>query len=130
EKGIFTCGNATHVNDLVDYVSESGEIAGRAASCFDKHLGRKLVNITTNDKVLYIVPEMLDLNQKNNNAILYFRSKLVLDKCKIRVIIDNKNVFEKKYAFLRPPEMERIAFDFDKFNLTERSEIKFEIVEG
>ncbi|MEG1519852.1 MAG: FAD-dependent oxidoreductase [Clostridia bacterium] len=130
EKGIFTCGNATHVNDLVDYVSESGEIAGRAASCFDKHLGRKLVNITTNDKVLYIVPEMLDLNQKNNNAILYFRSKLVLDKCKIRVIIDNKNVFEKKYAFLRPPEMERIAFDFDKFNLTEKSEIKFEIVEG
>ncbi|MEG0803680.1 MAG: FAD-dependent oxidoreductase, partial [Pygmaiobacter sp.] len=30
--GIFACGNALHVNDLVDYVSESGEGAGRAAA--------------------------------------------------------------------------------------------------
>ena len=31
--GLFSCGNALHVNDLVDYVSESGSIAGeRAAS--------------------------------------------------------------------------------------------------
>jgi thioredoxin reductase len=28
-RGIFVCGNALHVNDLVDYVSESGEIAGK-----------------------------------------------------------------------------------------------------
>jgi hypothetical protein len=33
--GLYSCGNALQVNDLVDYVSESGEIAGRnaAASC-------------------------------------------------------------------------------------------------
>ncbi len=32
-QGLFSCGNALHVNDLVDYVSESGGIAGeRAAS--------------------------------------------------------------------------------------------------
>lgn len=30
--GIFSCGNALHVNDLVDYVSESGEIAGENAA--------------------------------------------------------------------------------------------------
>ncbi|MBN2658623.1 MAG: FAD-dependent oxidoreductase [Spirochaetales bacterium] len=32
--GLFSCGNAHHVYDLVDYVSESGEIAGSAASEF------------------------------------------------------------------------------------------------
>ena len=33
--GLFSCGNALHVNDLVDYVSESGKIAGeRAAQLF------------------------------------------------------------------------------------------------
>ena len=30
--GVFSCGNALHVNDLVDYVSESGELAGTAAA--------------------------------------------------------------------------------------------------
>ena len=30
--GIFSCGNALHVNDLVDFVSESGEEAGRNAA--------------------------------------------------------------------------------------------------
>lgn len=32
--GVFCCGNALHVNDLVDYVSESGEIAGGAAAAY------------------------------------------------------------------------------------------------
>ncbi|WP_418668486.1 NAD(P)/FAD-dependent oxidoreductase, partial [Allofournierella sp.] len=31
-EGVFACGNALHVNDLVDYVSESGEGAGAAAA--------------------------------------------------------------------------------------------------
>lgn len=129
ESGIFTCGNATHVNDLVDYVSESGEIAGKFASKYEKASKRKLIDLKINDKVMYLVPQMLDLNQKNNQTILYFRSKYVLNKCKIRVIIDDKNVYEKKFAFLRPPEMERIAFDFDKYQLNENSKVKFEISE-
>lgn len=129
ESGIFTCGNATHVNDLVDYVSESGEIAGKFASKYEKASKRKLIDLKINDKVMYLVPQMLDLNQKNNQTILYFRSKYVLNKCKIRVIIDDKNVYEKKFAFLRPPEMERITFDFDKYQLNENSKVKFEISE-
>ena len=40
---IYTCGNATHVNDLADYVSESAEIAGNSAS--KPHNKRELVNI-------------------------------------------------------------------------------------
>ena len=31
-QGLFSCGNALHVNDLVDYVSESGSIAGERAA--------------------------------------------------------------------------------------------------
>lgn len=30
--GVFSCGNALHVNDLVDYVSQSGDIAGKFAA--------------------------------------------------------------------------------------------------
>ena len=35
--GVFSCGNALHVNDLVDYVSASGELAGRSAAHFAAH---------------------------------------------------------------------------------------------
>lgn len=35
-KGLFSCGNAHHVYDLVDYVSDSGELAGAAASRYVK----------------------------------------------------------------------------------------------
>lgn len=34
--GIFSCGNAYHVFDLVDYVSENGELAGRGAAEYSK----------------------------------------------------------------------------------------------
>lgn len=37
-KGLFSCGNAHHVYDLVDYVSDSGEVAGAAASRYVKEL--------------------------------------------------------------------------------------------
>ncbi len=32
--GVFACGNALHVHDLVDYVSEEGELAGKCAADF------------------------------------------------------------------------------------------------
>ena len=36
--GVFSCGNAFHVNDLVDYVSESGELAGTSAARYSGEL--------------------------------------------------------------------------------------------
>ena len=30
-EGVFACGNVLHVHDLVDYVSEEAEIAGKSA---------------------------------------------------------------------------------------------------
>ena len=129
ESGVFTCGNATHVNDLADFVSESGEIAGIGASNYALK-ERELVNIGMNEKTLYIVPEMIDLKSNNSKTILYFRSKYVLNKCQINVTINGENVFKKKFAFLRPPEMERIVLNFDEMNLDKNSKIEFEIVEG
>ena len=40
QSGIFVCGNALHVNDLVDYVSESGEGAGESAAAYAAAAGQ------------------------------------------------------------------------------------------
>lgn len=37
DRGLFLCGNAKHVHDLADYVTEEGEIVGRKAAAFLGH---------------------------------------------------------------------------------------------
>lgn len=124
--GIFSCGNALHVNDLVDYVSESGEIAGEAAARY-KHSARKCIDINLGDNLLYAVPQMLDLNSDNSQVTLYFRSKSEFNGASLVMNLDGKEVFRKKYAFLRPPEMERIVFDFSKYSISEKSRLELNI---
>ena len=124
--GIFSCGNALHVNDLVDYVSESGETAGKAAATYSG-AERKVVSVEPGDKILYIVPQSLDTLADNSKTVVYFRSRDVYDNSMFRVTVDGKTVFEKKYAFLRPPEMEKAIVDFASCGVTENSVIKAEV---
>ena len=124
--GVFSCGNALHVNDLVDYVSESGELAGRAAARYAP-APRREVELRASPALLYAVPQRLDLNRDNSKTTLYFRSRDVLDQCVLRLRVDGREVFSKRYPFLRPPEMERLDMDFSQFELSERSKIELDI---
>lgn len=109
---IYACGNALHVNDLVDYVSESGETAGLNAC---KHTGeRKLVNISANSKLLYVVPQMLDVNSDLDKVIMYFRASEELTNQRLTITVNGEQIFTKRYIKLLPPEMERIVVDFSK----------------
>lgn len=125
--GVFSCGNALHVSDLVDYVSESGEIAGLAAG---EYAGgeRHLASLKSGENMMYLVPQLIDLNAENKKTILFFRSNQNLDNSRLSIEIDGEKVFEKKYAFLRPPEMERLEIDFSKYEISEDSEVLFNIM--
>lgn len=124
--GVFSCGNALHVNDLVDYVSESGELAGRAAAHYSP-APRREVEIRPSPALLYAVPQRLDLNRDNSKTTLYFRSRQVLNQCTLHLRLDGQVVFSKRYPFLRPPEMERLDMDFSQFELSESSNIELDI---
>ena len=122
-EGIFVCGNALHVNDLVDYVSQNGESAGKYASHYAKG-ERKLVYIKTDDKFLYAVPQNLDLNANLKEVDLYFRVSNPVGKSSVSVTVDGKVLLKKNYIALRPPEMEKLTLDFSQTTLDENSEIK------
>lgn len=124
--GIFSCGNALHVNDLVDYVSESGEEAGKNAAVYARR-ERKLLPVEASPALLYAVPQVLDLNKENKETVVYFRSRNPLTACTFKILVDGEEVFKKNYPFLRPPEMERLQIDFDSFHLTEHSKISLDI---
>ena len=125
-EGVFSCGNALHVNDLVDYVSESGELAGRAAARFAR-APRREVELHTSPALLCAVPQRLDLNRDNSKTALYFRSREVLDNCVLRLRVNGQEAFSRRYPFLRPPEMERLDIDFSQFEMDENSKIELDI---
>ncbi|BBE31224.1 pyridine nucleotide-disulfide oxidoreductase [Tepiditoga spiralis] len=124
-KGVFSCGNALHVNDLVDYVSESGEIAGKNAANysknFEKNSIKEKVSIKKGNNILYVVPQYV--SKESKEFILYFRVNKVM-KNKTVIIKDTENIiFKKKYLFLKPPEMEKIVL-----KINNPSQLKLEVI--
>lgn len=131
EDGVFSCGNALHVNDLVDFVSESGEIAGKEAATFVKERNkdnRVLIPINKSDDFLYVVPQYLDMSA-DDKAIIYFRSKDNLTNETVEILVDNKVIFSKRFRFLKPPEMERVEIDFSNIKIEKSSEIILKLKE-
>ncbi len=126
--GVFVCGNALHVNDLVDYVSESGEEAGKSAANY-MYENTHLVPIQSDNNFLYTVPQNIDLGSNHDKVVIFFRSKHELKKTLVSITVDGREIFKKKYKALRPPEMERIEIDFEKANITRESKIIMSIKE-
>ncbi len=117
EDGVFSCGNALHVNDLVDYVSESGEYAGENALNYVKNIEskkeRKLIPINyEKEKFLYVIPQFIDTDSDNKKITFYLRSREVRKNARIQIMGNSEIFYDKKYRFLKPPEMERIEMDF------------------
>ncbi len=125
--GLFSCGNALHVNDLVDYVSENAAEAGKAAANYIKS-ERKLLEFSVGENLLYIVPQSIELESDLSAVTVYFRSSGDFNGKKFTIKVNGDTVFEKKYAFLRPPEMEKLVIDMNKFNLNMNSRIEFSII--
>ncbi len=126
--GIFACGNALHVNDLVDYVSESGEIAGKNAAHFKRAENKSVIEIVPSETLLYVVPQTLNLNGYINDFVMYFRSNRIYENCVFRLKIDGRTVFEKRYPIVRPPEMERVVINLKGINLRATTVVRAEIV--
>jgi len=86
------------INDiLVDYVSESGELAGVAAANFT---GRQRVEVSLNTDAnfSYLVPQRLDLNAEDKATVFYFRSRRILENCSVIIKVDEREVFRKHYS--------------------------------
>lgn len=127
--GIFSCGNALHVNDLVDYVSESAVTAADGACGFENADG-EFSFIEPDGNIAYIVPQKIDLTKSKSEVCFYFRSRDVLDKCTLTFLANGKTVKEKKYPFLRPPEMERLVLSLDGAGLKKGDKIKVTLEGG
>jgi thioredoxin reductase len=61
--GIFAAGNVVHIYDLVDWVTEAGYVAGRAAAKYaiaQRKLAARQVKMQAGENVRYVVPHRID----------------------------------------------------------------------
>jgi len=133
--GAFCCGNALHVNDLVDYVSDSGEAAGHAAAMWassgwinaHKSGNRSFAEVTTDDNLLYIVPQRINVNRVIAPTTFYFRSNKEMGKSLLSVTLNGNEIYRKIYPRFRPPEMERLVLDFEELIINSGSTVNFSL---
>lgn len=106
--GVFSCGNALHVNDLVDYVSQSGDIAGKFAAKYKPEKRYRVKIDYPKNEFSYVVPQYYDLMEQGE-LTLYFRVRK--DCANKTVFIDNdeKVIKKKKYQRMLPSEMETLT---------------------
>ena len=109
--GLFVCGNALHVYDLVDYVSECGGIAGRSAaelSRMDGQRSRRTVTVTPAGETVYQVPQRVDVSA-SRPPVFFFRVARRHDHATLEIEHDGTVLVRRRLSFLSPPEMVRFA---------------------
>jgi NADPH-dependent glutamate synthase beta subunit-like oxidoreductase len=133
QDGVFCCGNALLVNDLVDYVSEIGEKAGKNAALYssesrEHRKKRKFAHLIGGAEVLCVAPQRIDLSQLDEETQVFFRAADERGKTKVKVTANGRELFHHTYNQLRPPEMERFTLHLQGVSpLAENDEIKLEM---
>ncbi len=110
EEGIFACGNVLHVHDLVDYVSEEGKKAGKAAAKYLRGELKKSQEIRTEagNGIGYILPQKVYRTNVEENIEFMFRVRTPYQNVKIGLFGDGKLIREIKKKHLAPAEMEKL----------------------
>jgi len=109
-EGIFACGNVLHVHDLADFVTEEGEIVGRAV---DKYLKDKRkyrpqsIKIIPGVNITYVVPQHIDFIVPERKKIkIFMRVKKPAEGARINLLDDKGRVLGSyKKRTVTPGEM-------------------------
>ncbi len=108
-EGIFACGNVLQVHDLVDFVSEEAEIAGRAAAGFVLN-GRKPhdgIDCCNGKNISYVLPQKIDKNLAGD-VKLFFRVTGTFHNCTIVAESGGKVLAKRNRRIAVPGEMETL----------------------
>lgn len=106
--GVFACGNVLHVHDLVDYVSEEAELAGKGAVAYIRGEEKKACQIPlrTDGRIRYTVPQCITAEE---TVSVYFRVADVYRDHAIVVKSQDSVIWSRKKQKLAPGEMECVT---------------------
>jgi NADPH-dependent 2,4-dienoyl-CoA reductase/sulfur reductase-like enzyme len=99
-QGIFGCGNVVHVYDMVDHVTQAGELAGEGAARYvldELPPLRKKITLKAGDNVKSVVPQIISGEEP---VTFHLRVKKPMRNVKVKI----GNLSMPKRV-VRPPEM-------------------------
>ena len=122
--GIFAAGNVVHVHDLVDFVSEEAEIAGKFAALtalgkLDEQL--TVVKVEPGNGIRTCVPQKLSLPQEGEAARLFMRVANPERKVKLEVKSGDTLIMSKILPAAKPSEMIALDLPAEKTKLIKGS---------
>ena len=123
-EGIFACGNVLHVHDLVDFVSQEAEIAGRSAAAYlAGTLHPELsVSLSTDSRIRYTVPRRIT---RAEDFTVFFRVRDRYQNVRLNLLDSGKVIHSIKKPGMTPGEMESIRVR--KEFLRKGAELKLEL---
>ena len=139
--GIFACGNVVQVHDLVDWVSEESQIAGKNAANYVKQLDASshevaLISyrVKATNGIRYVVPQKIEISEitsdldRQNKVELMMRVDNVYSDVVIQVKSGEQILDEFKRPHVAPGEMENIKVNVEKLLLAQNGEISVELL--
>ena len=118
--GIFSCGNALHVHDLVDWVSEESAWAGKQAAAYviaetGCPAEGAAVSVIPGNGVRYVKPAQICKTtlSAGSDLTLSFRVFSPARGGTVVVLADGETIYKKKHARLHPAEMIHVPLSED-----------------
>lgn len=110
-EGVFACGNVLHVHDLVDFVSQEAQAAGKHAAEYvlqGKKQGGVDIPIVATEGARYTVPKTINPQRMEEKQVVRFRVGDVYKNRNVAVYFNDERVIYRKRPVLAPGEMEQI----------------------
>ena len=113
-EGVFSAGNALHVHDLVDYVSEEAATAGRSAAQFAlagnaNEVCTQRICIELSGGIRYAVPSAIAPDRIQSSLTIRMRVGSVMKNKRLNVIINGEKIISRPRPVMAPGEMEQVV---------------------
>jgi len=112
--GLYACGNALHVHDLVDDVTIESKKAGKNAKTYIMNKSSSSLHeipLKFDKHIRYVVPQKVDLNRNDEPFDILFRSTQKHDILKLVLKQGEQIIKRKTLKYVAPAEMQKIHLE-------------------
>jgi NADPH-dependent 2,4-dienoyl-CoA reductase/sulfur reductase-like enzyme len=105
--GIYACGNVAHIHDIVDFVSQEGTLAGKAAALPPESNG-VYAELQPGPGISYVLPQRVRISEERNVEV-FFRVARKVANVSFVATQGTTEILRKPRPWATPGEMERIS---------------------
>lgn len=114
-KGLYVCGNALHVHDLVDWVVIESKHCGSQAKMNLIHNQNDTlhkIDVIPKDHIRYVIPQLISFDDYSETIELKFRSTKKIIEGTLEIIQHDRVIYSKKMKHVVPAEMKHVHLPF------------------